>query len=172
MTSPLTLRVCGALILVVVAFASAFHALEGWSPIDCLYFTTTTLATIGFGDLRPSRPTTRALTSLVGICGVGLLGSLVSAVIGEWAGDGSSSARARRWPRLPSWAQATLLLSSGTLAVKLLEGRAQRWADCIYLVAGAMTTAGLGDVVPTTAACKCVQHVGRVPCGRGSLAQT
>ena len=156
-TSPFTLRICGGALMLVVAFASAFRVLEGWSIIDSLYFTTTTLATIGFGDLRPTRPISRVLTALVGICGVGLLGGLVSAVVGEWFGDGreggvgSATSRWSRWSRrFPSWAQALLLLSTGVAGVRLLEppaGRPSVW-DSIYLVAGAMTTAGLGDVVP------------------------
>ena len=55
-----------------VAFTAAFSLLERWSLVDALYFTTTTLATCGFGDLRPASYCGRALTSVCGIVGVGL----------------------------------------------------------------------------------------------------
>ena len=151
LTSPFTLRVCGILVLVVAAFSGAFRALEGWSVIDSLYFTTTTLATIGFGDLTPTRPITRALTSVVAMAGIGLLGGLVSAVMGEWIGNDGGK---RNWAqRVPNWALLSVLLGGGVLGIKLLDMR-QRWNDCLYLVIGAMTTAGLGDVVPSTQATK------------------
>ena len=79
-----TLRVIGATVGLVGAFTVCFAWLEGWSLIDALYFTTSTLSTIGFGDLRPARRISRVLTSLVGIAGVGLLGGLVSATLGEF----------------------------------------------------------------------------------------
>jgi hypothetical protein len=151
LTSPFTLRVCGILVLVVAAFSGTFRALEGWSVIDSLYFTTTTLATIGFGDLTPTRPITRALASVVAMAGIGLLSGLVSAVVGEWIGDDGGK---RNWAqRVPNWALLSVLLGGGVLGIKLLDMR-QRWNDCLYLVIGAMTTAGLGDVVPSTQASK------------------
>ena len=152
-TSPFTLRVCGVLGMLVGICTVAFALLERWSFVDSLYFTTTTLATIGFGDLRPSGPISRALTAVVGMSGVGLLGGLVSAVVGElWSRP--TAARGARLRRLwPPWAQAACLLSSGVCGVKLLDW-GMRWVDAVYLVVGTMTTAGLGDVVPQTAGAK------------------
>ena len=82
--SAVTARVCAALCVLLATFTAAFSALERWSLVDSLYFTSTTLATIGFGDLRPQRRVSKLLTSVLGACGVGLLGGLVSAVVGEW----------------------------------------------------------------------------------------
>jgi len=31
-----------------------YHKLEGWSWIDSLYFTTVTMATVGYGDMHPT----------------------------------------------------------------------------------------------------------------------
>ena len=217
-TSPFTKRIAGSFAILVVAFATAFSVLERWKPIDALLFTTTHLATIGFGDLRPARPISRALTALLGICGVGLLGGLVSAVIGEvtarnarlfhdfdfdefvamlpaatrakyttedlreWFdsadldGNGVLSIREllaaarRRSDRLllagvssrlfrlfrpanSAWLQLALLLFGGTVGVKLFEWR-KSWLDALYMIVGIITTAGIGDVVPTTAASK------------------
>ena len=44
-----TRKVVGALLGCILAFTAAFSLLERWSLVDALYFTTTTLATCGFG---------------------------------------------------------------------------------------------------------------------------
>jgi potassium channel subfamily K len=31
-----------------------YSRLEGWSPVEALYFSVVTLATVGFGDLHPT----------------------------------------------------------------------------------------------------------------------
>ena len=44
--------VLNMLAMVVVYYATSaviFHNLEGWSVVDCIYFTTVTLTTVGFG---------------------------------------------------------------------------------------------------------------------------
>ena len=66
-----TLRVASLTAGIVGAFASAFVVVEGWPVVDALYFTATTFATIGFGDLKPVRPAGRLLTSMCGVAGVG-----------------------------------------------------------------------------------------------------
>ena len=56
------------------------------------------------GDIRPTRAVSRALVCAVGVVGVGLLGGLVSAVIGERFVD--PSPRRGRWPWSPDFASA------------------------------------------------------------------
>ena len=92
------------------------------------------------------------LTTAVGISGVGLLGGLVSAVIGEWFRP-TASLGTRLRAALPPWAQVAVLLGTGVCGVKILDG-ATGWPDAVYLIMGTMTTAGLGDVVPATPAAK------------------
>ena len=185
-----TLNVCAALVGTLAAFTLCFSKLERWSVVDALYFTSTTMATIGFGDLRPVSRAGRVLTSLLGICGVGLLGGLVSATLGEWmqptavwvepteaaaaaaaaAGEDSEAdetapqVAARpvprlRWRRRREWqpnivtaaiSQASILVGVGIVGLKVCEGPRLTWATAVYLLTGTLTTAGLGDVVPTT----------------------
>lgn len=61
------------LVLVVVAFASTFFMLERSDPgqvaglstrLDALYFTLTTLVTVGFGDIYPQGQAARAIACL------------------------------------------------------------------------------------------------------------
>ena len=66
-----TLRVASLTAGIVGAFASTFVVVEGWPVVDALYFTATTFATIGFGDLKPVRPAGRLLTSMCGVAVVG-----------------------------------------------------------------------------------------------------
>lgn len=61
------------LVLVVVAFASAYFALNRSDPgqvaglgtrLDALYFTLTTLVTVGYGDIHPEGQAARAIACL------------------------------------------------------------------------------------------------------------
>ena len=81
------LRAVEAVVLVALLFiilmatiATAFSAAdsssysEPLSRLDALYFTITTLATVGFGDITPTAPETRAFTMIQIVLGVALLG--------------------------------------------------------------------------------------------------
>ena len=160
-TKIFTLRVIGSTVGLVGAFTACFAWLEGWSLIDALYFTTSTLSTIGFGDLRPAKRISRVLTSLLGIAGVGLLGGLVSATLAEFMrpkpaqGEGSVGDETRQQPprllsrltspalrlQLNPFAQVSLLFGAGVLCFKACEPTCG-WAEAAYLIIGSLTTAG------------------------------
>ncbi len=46
-------RALAMLAAVYVAAIAAFHAIEGWTWEDSIYFTTSTITTVGSGDLTP-----------------------------------------------------------------------------------------------------------------------
>jgi hypothetical protein len=52
---------------------------EGWSLHESIYFAFVTCLTIGYGDLAPRTPLTRALAIVIGACGL-LLTALVAAI--------------------------------------------------------------------------------------------
>jgi voltage-gated potassium channel len=69
-----------ALGLLVVG--TAFYSLvEGWRPLDALYFSVTTLATVGFGDLTPQTDLGKIFTIVYILTGVSVLLAFVNAVL-------------------------------------------------------------------------------------------
>lgn len=52
--------------------------LEGWSPIDALYFSVVTLATVGFGDLHPTTDPAKLFTVVYIISGLGIIAAFIS----------------------------------------------------------------------------------------------
>jgi hypothetical protein len=66
----------GSAVLVVSLFlvGTVFYSLvEGWSVVDSFYFSTMTLATVGFGDLAPTSDGAKVFTVLYVLSGVGIL---------------------------------------------------------------------------------------------------
>ena len=58
-----------------------FHLLEGWSLLDSLYVTVTTIATVGYGDFHPSTPLSRAFATAFMLLSLGSVGLLFSTVV-------------------------------------------------------------------------------------------
>jgi hypothetical protein len=55
-----------------------YTLLEGWSPLDSLYFSVVTLATVGFGDLAPTTDAAKLFTVGYILVGIGILAAFVS----------------------------------------------------------------------------------------------
>lgn len=70
----------GLLYFVILLLTSGtifYTTVEGWRPLDALYFSLTTLTTVGFGDLSPKTDMGKIFTILYILVGVGsLLGFL------------------------------------------------------------------------------------------------
>jgi voltage-gated potassium channel len=67
-----------AAISMIVLGTLVYVWLEGWSPIDALYFSVVTLATVGFGDLHPTTDAAKLFTVLYILSGLGILGAFIS----------------------------------------------------------------------------------------------
>ena len=65
-----------------IAETTADSYSEVMSRLDALYFTVTTLATVGFGDITPTSEVARAVTTVQMVLGVALLGVGVRLLVG------------------------------------------------------------------------------------------
>lgn len=69
------------LVLTIIATGTLFYRfVEGWTWIECLYFTVITLATVGYGDLSPSTDISRLFTIFYLLIGLGTLASFIGVV--------------------------------------------------------------------------------------------
>ena len=67
------------LVGIIIGLGLIVGLLERWGMIDGLYFALVTGLTIGYGDLVPTRPASKVLAIVIGLCGI-LLTGLVAAV--------------------------------------------------------------------------------------------
>jgi len=64
-----------------ISFASVFYwYFEGWAPLDAVYFSVVTIATIGYGDLTPQTSIGKIFTIVYVFVGLGLFVAAASAV--------------------------------------------------------------------------------------------
>lgn len=75
------LSALGALAVVIALGTVSFHLIEGWTLIDSLYMTVTTVTTVGYGDLYPSRPASRIFATVFMLVSVGTVGYVLSSAI-------------------------------------------------------------------------------------------
>ena len=58
---------------VVVFGVAGYMLLEGWPFVDEIYIVLTTVATIGYGEIRPLLPLGRAVTMVLILLGAGII---------------------------------------------------------------------------------------------------
>ena len=71
--------VLSALFVLILGLGTVVGLREGWSIQESLYFSLVTGLTIGYGDLSPTTLLPRALSILIGVCGV-LVTALIAAI--------------------------------------------------------------------------------------------
>ncbi len=70
------------LVLLLAAGTIIYHCLEQWSFVDSFYFTTTTLTTIGYGDLHPRTDLSKIVTVFFALSGVAVFLYALSVMAG------------------------------------------------------------------------------------------
>lgn len=66
-------RVLSALVFICIVVGTVFYRLvEGWSWIDCMYFSLVTLTTVGYGDLSPTTDLSKIFTMVYILIGLGI----------------------------------------------------------------------------------------------------
>lgn len=68
----------GAVVMIIAIGTIAYMTFEGWGPIDALYFSVVTLATVGFGDLAPTTDAAKLFTVGYILAGVGIIAAFAS----------------------------------------------------------------------------------------------
>lgn len=66
-----------ALVLLIFVGTLGYQLIEGWTGLDALYMTITTLATVGFGEVNPLSPKGRLFTILLILAGLILIGYVI-----------------------------------------------------------------------------------------------
>jgi hypothetical protein len=68
------------MIIILLSGTIFYHQIEHWNILDSLYFSVTTLATVGYGDFSPSTNFGKVFTMIYIILGVGLMLGFINAV--------------------------------------------------------------------------------------------
>lgn len=70
-----------SLAVVVTVLGQIVGKKEGWSPFDGLYWSFITATTVGYGDLRPTRRSSRIIAIVIALVGFVLTGILVAVAV-------------------------------------------------------------------------------------------
>jgi len=69
-----------ALFLLIIIGTISYHYFEDWTWIQSFYFTVSTLATVGYGDLHPTTDNTRLFTAFFILAGVSIAVAALSII--------------------------------------------------------------------------------------------
>jgi voltage-gated potassium channel len=70
--------ILGCLVLSVGAIGFGIGRIEGWSGSDSLYHAFVNATTVGYGDFRPTKKTSKALAVLLALVGLVFTGMMVA----------------------------------------------------------------------------------------------
>src|SRR5215212_5718351 len=82
------------LVLITLLSATVFYSqVEGWSVVDALYFSVTTLTTVGLGNLAPTTTIGKLFTVIYIFAGLSIILGFIDTVAKETLGRRGSSRR-------------------------------------------------------------------------------
>ena len=88
-------RVGSAIVVVLVGGTAGYMLLEGWSFLESLYMTVTTIATVGFGEVHPLGDRGRVFTIILIVSGTGVMAFLLGTIV-EYVVSGELTGALRR----------------------------------------------------------------------------
>ncbi|OAY68892.1 Two pore potassium channel c, partial [Ananas comosus] len=130
----------------VIGFSrpSALYVKTPTNPtVDALYFSVSTLATVGYGDAHPGTSLFKVLSVPFTLLGYALLNLLVAVTVP--AAAKLLAVLRRRYRVLIAAAAILLPVAAGALVFHLVE--TQGWVDSVYMSVISVTTVGYGDEV-------------------------
>ncbi|MEA2001152.1 MAG: potassium channel family protein [Actinomycetota bacterium] len=72
-------KLLSAGVVTLVGLATVvYHILESWSWVDSFYFSTVAVTTVGFGDLVPTKDSSKLFTVFYVITGITLVGTYLN----------------------------------------------------------------------------------------------
>jgi hypothetical protein len=129
--------------LCLTSGALVLSVCEGWSLIDSLYYATTTVSSVGFGDIVASTVPGKCVTVALAFTGMGVFADLVS----------TTGQRIKEIGKLDAIIhECALCIAVGVALFTLVEGLPVM--KSLYFVLIMSTTIGFGDIVPVTDAGK------------------
>lgn len=69
------------LITMLIGSTLFYSSIEGWSKVDALYFSVMTMSTIGYGDLVPTKDSSKLFTIIFTFLSVGIFVSLNTKIV-------------------------------------------------------------------------------------------
>lgn len=71
----------GILSLIIIILGQIVHRLEKWSRFDALYWSFITATTVGYGDIRALRKSSRVISVLIAFVGLMLTGIIIAVTV-------------------------------------------------------------------------------------------
>lgn len=138
-----------------IALGVIFYTqVEEWSFVDALYFTITTLTTVGYGDVVPKDDSGKLFTAffiLLGLCLIGSALGIVSGFLMDMAekvvpddGDDSNDWSPATIAALEGAGSLLFFMALGSIFLCLHEDHS--FIDSIYGSVATISTVGLGDI--------------------------
>jgi hypothetical protein len=62
----------------IITLGLRIGSLEGWTPVDSLYFAFITATSVGYGDLLPTKTRAKVISILIALVGILLTGLVVA----------------------------------------------------------------------------------------------
>ena len=90
-------RSISLMVLALLVAGTAFYTnVEGWEPLDALYFSVITLATVGYGDIVPRTPAGKIFTMVYLMLGIGLIVAFADRLVRDKPASRDTAATAGR----------------------------------------------------------------------------
>lgn len=77
----LTLPLWVSIVAFIIVLGQIVGKKEGWLPFESFYWSFITATTVGYGDIRPTRRSSRVLSIVIGFAGLLFSGILVAVAV-------------------------------------------------------------------------------------------